>query len=170
MILGKEGKRLNMFGYIVKCIFKCLDFKGRASRKEYWSFILFLVLTYFWCLYILYVLINMLDPCKYPPENIAILFTFIIITPIIIPCIAVSVRRMHDIGKTGWYITLPVFCIILELFLMLPKGYFEKYYWYIAAFNSVVYLCYVTLFFTKRGNRGINKYGNDPLRELEIRN
>jgi len=170
MNFENDEKRLNMYGYFVKCIFNYFDFKGRASRREYWSFMLFYTLLYLWFLFILNTMVKVLDPCKYPPENFATLSAFIVIAPFVIPCIAVSVRRMHDLNKTGWYVTLPFFCISLELFMLLPKGFFMDYFWLIAIFNSIVYFCYTLFFFMKRGNRGRNKYGENPMGKLEMRN
>ncbi|HEV3224893.1 MAG TPA: DUF805 domain-containing protein [Puia sp.] len=74
--------------------------EGRAGRKEYWYFALFLILFAFLFAYIS-VLIN------YPSLYYIFLFSSII------PCVAVSVRRMHDVNKSGWFILIPVYNLIL---------------------------------------------------------
>jgi len=164
MNLDSNEKRLSIYGYFIKCLANYFDFKGRASRKEYWSFVLFCTLMFLWYLSFQYLSVVILDPCKYPPENIATLFAYVLLTPLIIPLVAVSVRRMHDLGKSGWYIILPFLCISLELFMFLPKGFFREYYWGVAIFNTSVYIFYTVFFFMKRGSRGKNKYGDNPLR------
>jgi len=37
----------------------------------------------------------------------------IVTLPLIIPSIAVGVRRMHDVGKSGWFILIPIYNLIL---------------------------------------------------------
>lgn len=92
---------------IVTCFKKFADFKGRARRSEFWYFELFCLLLSL-CLG----LIN---------ENmatIAMLITFI-------PNIAVSVRRLHDIDRSGWWMLIaivPIVGILLLLFWATQEG------------------------------------------------
>ena len=71
-------------------------FNGRSGRAEFWTFTL------------VNVLINMIILKSVGPENqIAYLFPLIIA----IPSLALAVRRLHDIGKSGWWywiVLLPV--------------------------------------------------------------
>ena len=76
------------------------NFEGRACRKEYWYFVLFLTLFEIFFMYI-GLLIHFED-----------LF-YIIVLSTLIPCIAVSIRRMHDVNKSGWYILIPIYNLIL---------------------------------------------------------
>lgn len=76
------------------------NFNGRARRSEYWYFILFnLIIT------ILFALID-------AATNVPILRGFYSII-VLLPGIAVGVRRMHDIDKSGWFILIPIYNIIL---------------------------------------------------------
>lgn len=83
----------------MKWYFKVLkqyaDFSGRARRKEYWIFVL-----------INGIIVNLLS-ITFP----AISFLWVLVT--FIPNIAVSIRRMHDLGKSGWYILIPIYNFIL---------------------------------------------------------
>lgn len=75
------------FGEAIKCVFsKYATFSGRARRSEYWYFYLFTFLVSLVFEFIPYVG----------------LLSFIWTLAIIIPSIAVTVRRFHDIGKSGW--------------------------------------------------------------------
>jgi len=79
------------------------DFSGRARRKEYWMFFLFnIIITY--GIQIFAVAIEL-------PELLIIstLYSF----AVLIPSIAVGVRRMHDAGKSGWYLLIPIYSLIL---------------------------------------------------------
>ncbi len=84
------------------------DYKGRAKRKEYWNFVItntiFLALATWNATYVAYDNFNL---------GVTILtlasIYFIILLP---PFIALSVRRMHDIGYSGWWVLL----LLLPLF------------------------------------------------------
>ena len=91
------------FGTAIKtCFNKYADFEGQAVRSEYWFFTLFIWLVYI----VLYVVTFWIVMSTMPTESTAM---FLISIPMIwifanlIPGIAVSVRRLHDIGKSGWW-------------------------------------------------------------------
>lgn len=82
---------------------KYADFDGRARRKEYWMFLLFnMLITY--GLAILALLID-------TPKLLFVVVIYVLAT--IIPSVSVSVRRMHDISKSGWYALIPYYSIYL---------------------------------------------------------
>lgn len=71
-------------------------FSGRARRKEYWMFILFNAII----LIVLSILDGLLKT-RVTFLQIGVLYTLYSLA-VIIPSIAVAVRRLHDIGKSGW--------------------------------------------------------------------
>jgi uncharacterized membrane protein YhaH (DUF805 family) len=75
-------------------------FEGRARRKEYWYFSLFFMLFAFAILIISQLVRN---PWLYPLYVLALF----------IPSLAVGVRRMHDVNKSGWFILIPIYSLIL---------------------------------------------------------
>ncbi len=79
------------------------NFNGRARRKEYWMFILLNSIISIPLSYIL--------PLAITPELglIGTVYSF----AVLIPSIAVAVRRMHDVGKSGWYCIIPIYNLIL---------------------------------------------------------
>ena len=79
------------------------NFSGRARRKEYWMFALATTL--------IAIPLNYILPLAVSPK-LALLGTFYGLA-VLIPSIAVGVRRMHDIGKSGWYIIIPIYNLIL---------------------------------------------------------
>ena len=81
---------INIFEAVGICFKKYFVLKGRASRSEYWYFYLFSLI-----LYIIPFIIGGED------ADIFIGLLFLILT---IPSITVSVRRLHDIDKSGWYV------------------------------------------------------------------
>ncbi|WP_425221136.1 DUF805 domain-containing protein [Pseudomonas sp.] len=87
---------------------KYVEFQGRARRKEYWMFILFNILASIICGVIDGILGIML---LVPLYSLAVL----------LPSIAVCIRRLHDTNRSGWWILISlvpfVGSIILLIFL-----------------------------------------------------
>lgn len=80
---------------------KYAEFKGRARRKEYWMFFLFNVIAS--------IIFAVVDAALGSGETIGNLYSL----AVFIPSIAVAVRRMHDVGKSGWFILIPIYNLIL---------------------------------------------------------
>ena len=90
-----EKTSINGLQYFSNAFIKYATFEGRARRKEYWYFAFF------------YFIINFLLALFIAPLSL------ISLVALLLPYIAVSVRRMHDVGKSGWYILIPVYNLIL---------------------------------------------------------
>ena len=86
--------------YYLKVIQNYATFSGRARRSEYWYFVLF-NLIFSIVLAILGAVIG------FP-----LLSTFYSLA-VLLPSIAVAVRRMHDVGKSGWFVLIPIYNLIL---------------------------------------------------------
>ena len=82
-------------------------FTGRARRKEYWMFILFNSIVVF--------LLGVVDGAAGTFDEISGqgYISGLYNLAVIIPAIAVAVRRMHDVGKSGWYLLIPLYNLIL---------------------------------------------------------
>lgn len=79
------------------------DFSGRSRRREYWMFVLISTLIYL--AFMLFANVSEIFAMIY------IVFVFVSL----VPNIAVAVRRMHDVGKSGWFILVPIYNLILSL-------------------------------------------------------
>ena len=86
---------LSLWDYFFKCLKKYATFSGRARRKELWSFYLFQSIAVI-TMFILEVNFFSVSS-KFSGFGL-----LIIIIGLLIPGIAVFVRRLHDIGKSGW--------------------------------------------------------------------
>ena len=86
--------------FYLKVLQNYATFKGRASRSEYWYFVLFNIIFSIALSYVSGVV------------NFPILYTIYSLA-LLIPSIAVAVRRMHDVGKSGWFILIPIYDLIL---------------------------------------------------------
>ncbi|TGD57550.1 DUF805 domain-containing protein [Flavobacterium humi] len=76
------------------------NFNGRARRSEYWWFFLMNIIISF-----IFGFIGGL--IKFP--LIGTLYSL----AVLVPSIAVAVRRMHDVGKSGWFVLIPIYNLIL---------------------------------------------------------
>lgn len=86
---------------------KYVDFEGRASRMEFWTFILV-------NLVISAILANIFP-------YLGSLFSL----AIIVPSIAVSVRRLHDVGQTGWMLLvglIPLLGLIILIYFYIQDS------------------------------------------------
>jgi uncharacterized membrane protein YhaH (DUF805 family) len=87
----------------ITCLKKYATFQGRARRKEYWFFILFSML--------LGIGAAIVD--AFLVDGTRHIFYGIIRLGIFIPSIAVTIRRMHDVDKSGWFCLIPIYNLIL---------------------------------------------------------
>ncbi|MEM5565527.1 DUF805 domain-containing protein [Psychroserpens sp. AS72] len=85
------------------------NFNGRARRKEYWMFILFHMIFTYGGLIVLGLIAAALD------SPFILFIVHIYLFAVLIPTIAVAVRRMHDVGKSGWYMLIPIYSLILAI-------------------------------------------------------
>ena len=106
------------------------NFSGRARRSEYWYFILFY--------YIISILAVDLDNLLgLAMEMIGYgLITTLVALAHIIPSFALTVRRLHDVGKSGWF--------------------------YFIAFIPFIGAIWLIVLFCTEGDQEENKYGANP--------
>jgi len=87
-------------------------FSGRARRKEYWMFVLFNIIF----LVVAMILDNVLGTAI---EGVGYgLFYILYSLAVFIPGLAVSVRRLHDVGKSGWMILIVLIPLIGAIWLI----------------------------------------------------
>jgi len=90
---------------VISCFNKYFDFETRSSRKEFWYWQLFRILMFLTITYL---------------ESLGLSgLLFISNFIFLIPEIAVSIRRLHDINKSGWWILLT-----LTIIGIIPLTYF----------------------------------------------
>ena len=114
------------------------DFSGRSRRKEYWMFTLGLVILYSLIIGV------MLATAGADPEGAglglmsgtSLIVIVVLLLALIIPSLAVTVRRFHDQDKSGWFV----------LINFIP---------YIGGIIVLVMMCL-------EGTRGPNRFGPDP--------
>ena len=110
----ENQNQTNFIGNYFNVIKKYVDFHGRASRKEFWMFILANIVISLG-LGLLEVFIG-----AFSKSEVSI-FTTIYSLFIFIPNLALGVRRMHDADKSGWVLIIPIFNFIVSLRKGNPK-------------------------------------------------
>lgn len=150
---------MNMRDAIVTCFSKYADFSGRARRSEYWFWVLFNLIVSF----AVNIFSSMLGSST---------LSLIVVVALLIPSISVTVRRLHDIGKSGWYYLLLVVPIVLMFFLLFTYLFtFDIHYGgsssilYIMGLLEIASLILAIIFIiwlAKDSQPGMNKYGPNP--------
>jgi uncharacterized membrane protein YhaH (DUF805 family) len=123
MDIPLKGPSVNWYLAVLK---NYVGFSGRARRKEYWMFVLFnlIIMT---ILYLPFVITQ--EPALVALYGVYALAVFL-------PSLAVTVRRLHDIGKSGW--------------------------WYLINFVPLVGPIILIVLTATAGETGPNQYGPDP--------
>ena len=103
---------------VISCFNKYFDFETRSSRKEFWYWQLFRIL--------MFLSITFLESLGL--SGLLFISNFIFL----IPEIAVSIRRLHDINKSGWWILLTL---------------------------TIIGIIPLTYFYCIKGDDGVNDYG-----------
>ena len=118
------------------------EFTGRSRRKEFWMWYLFVMIMYFVLMY-LDATLGLGGSATGYAQGGSVGFnmtggvlTILFMLAVLVPNIALAVRRMHDIGKSGWHVLI---------------GIIPLFGW------AYVLYCYV-----QPGQPGPNQYGPDP--------
>jgi uncharacterized membrane protein YhaH (DUF805 family) len=115
---------MGFFDWYLKCIRNhYADFEGRARRTEYWMFFLVNLL--------IAIVVGIVGRIIHLPV-LGSLYSL----AVLVPGIAVGVRRLHDTGRTGW--------------------------WWLIAFIPVIGVIWIIVLFALPGDQGPNQYGADP--------
>jgi uncharacterized membrane protein YhaH (DUF805 family) len=100
--------------WYLQALKKYAEFSGRARRMEYWMFVLFYI--------IIAVVLTIVEMVIGLPGILSGIFGL----AMLIPGIAVTVRRLHDTGRSGWWILIgliPVIGTIVLLVFMCLEGH-----------------------------------------------
>ncbi|MGM0545800.1 MAG: DUF805 domain-containing protein [Bacteroidota bacterium] len=124
--------------WYIKVLTQYADFEGRARRKEYWMFFLVNLLIYFAIAFVGGLFLG------FNPEagmgSASMMLPMLYSLAVLLPSIAVGIRRLHDTGRSGW--------------------------WLLISFVPVIGPIVLIVFFVQEGQPGTNQYGPNP-KEVE---
>lgn len=163
-------ERENMWKHFVFSMKKSFTLRGRATRMEYWSFVLFENIL----LYVLFGVVATLSPLlemwsPTPEGDIDTLFLIVLLVLglaptvlLMIPYISVSVRRLHDIGASGIWIPGGILSFLTPLFAFFLSDPGDAAFAVAYALLSLVPIgiwCRIVISHFQDTQRGGNKYG-----------
>ncbi|MFK4131915.1 DUF805 domain-containing protein [Pseudomonas luteola] len=140
--------------WFIKCFKQYNDFHGRARRMEYWMF---------WLISILISLgLGIVEGFLGTPQIMGQMFSLLIM----IPSVAVAVRRMHDVNKSGWYVFFSYFSSIALILLIsvtkTPHSAGMSLLLLSASLGVLAYNIYYVMLLCKKGEEKENRFGIDP--------
>lgn len=176
-----------------RCISKYATFQGRARRREYWWFVLFTLLLTLLPIAPVYILSTLDEMSVIDMESglsPVLMLLFVILAALgmlacfvlLIPCLAVQTRRLHDIGRSGWWVVasllVSVACSAVPFFIFggqaMDMGEIEQFRqaFQVSGFAGCAMLAFevadlslalvLLLFSLRDSDKGENKYGPSP--------
>ena len=82
-----------------------LDFKGRATRKQYWLYVLWYVVIYF-----------ILSVIAFSFESVGLVLLALYILAVLLPSIGIAARRLRDGGFSPWWLLLGLPGVLVSIF------------------------------------------------------
>ena len=124
------------------CFEKYANFNGRASRSEFWYFVLF-------CFVYLFIAGFFLGLSGVSDTTFDIA-SLVLLIPFILPSIAVQARRLHDINQSGW-----MQCIFIP-------GFIADEFLGTGLILYILTLGLWAFWFSQAGKKGKNRFGVQP--------
>jgi uncharacterized membrane protein YhaH (DUF805 family) len=166
-MIGSDGLYINApsrtFGEAISiCFSKFVSFKGRASRSEYWFFVLFTAL--------LGIVASIFDAVLFPGQIDISPLNSIVTLAVFLPTLSASVRRLHDTDRSGWwiggmYIVLGIFGVAIGMLIAQDVngggGDPEDFIAFFGIFGIVflIYAIVILVFTIQKGTLGPNRFG-----------
>ncbi len=138
------------FGKAIKtCLIdKIFNYQDRGSRSEFWWFILFT--------WLMSLVLAPLQLFFLVGQIIAFIFSIWLF----LASVSVSVRRMHDLNRSGWWLLFPYACMILGGIVALTGLVHIGIALLILGGIAIIALWIMMIF---RGTAGTNRFGEDPV-------
>ena len=133
------------------CFQKYLDFKGRASRSEFWYFFLFYIIASFVAGWLIGSFVALLGGSV----NVLLVVLSVVFIALFIPALSVTVRRFHDFGVSGW-----MYCAFIPPFMI--SGYIQDTQPSLAGIIKLGTLVVFCVYVSQKPNKRKNKFGSVP--------
>lgn len=172
---------LSPIGWALRPLKRYAEFSGRSSRAEFWWFFLFMMIIYMVVWGVLFGTIglsaaasgNQNPMVMFGALGVVGIFMILFYLALLIPTIAVQVRRLHDTNRSGWW--LGAFWLLYVVYMVAtfgmafsatpgstPPSLAGAGVMMIVGLAFFVYSIVLLVFFCLRGNEGPNRFGDDP--------
>jgi uncharacterized membrane protein YhaH (DUF805 family) len=179
-------QNLSPIGWALRPLKRYVEFSGRSSRAEFWWFMLFLTVLYFGMFFVLMAVVGT-GAASASRSSSAVpalammgafgfagIFLILFWLAMLLPMLAVQVRRLHDTNRSGWW--LGAFYLLYVIYMVLVMG---SAFSTLGAANgstssipnvalvaivALVFFAYsimLLVFYCLAGTRGANRYGED---------
>jgi uncharacterized membrane protein YhaH (DUF805 family) len=167
-------QQLSPIGWALRPLKRYAEFSGRSSRAEFWWFFLFFMLGYFALLIVGFAVSGSspaIEPGGNPFSMYARMGGFLAVLGIywlalIVPTIAVTVRRLHDTNRSGWWLAAYVVLYIIYIGVLTTRGAAAgagtAIFMLIVSLAFLGYAVTLLVFYCLRGTQGPNRFGDDP--------
>ena len=142
---------MNFTQSVSTCFKKYLNFKGRASRSEFWYFFLFYIITSFLVGWVIGSFVALLGGSV----NVLLVVLSVVFIALFIPNLSVTVRRFHDFGVIGWMYLAFIFPYAISRFIQDAQPLLALIIDY---GTLVIFLVYAS----RKPHKETNKYGPVP--------
>lgn len=141
-----------MFQSALGTLRKYADFKGRASRAEFWIFFLFVVIAQ-----ALAAVVDLLFG-----GGRSGVFSLLAAVLLFVPQLAVTVRRLHDVNRSGRELVVPFLMLLAAPLFVIFRGFIAGII--TLGYSGIVLLLFANLLLLliKQGSSIPNKYGASP--------
>jgi uncharacterized membrane protein YhaH (DUF805 family) len=150
--------------WMVEPLKKYATFAGRARRKEYWWFVLFSILLT-WLALAADVAISGIDALIAGEGGIV---QRIVSLALLVPSLAVAVRRLHDTDRRGWWLLLPLVPALIvggAAAAVIAGSEVAVNILLAAALLLGIGSVLLMVWYCSRGTIGENRFGPDPISE-----
>ena len=142
---------MNLPQSVSTCLKKYLDFKGRASRSEFWYFFLFYIIASFVAGWLIGSFVALLGGSV----NVLLVVLSVVFIALFIPILSVTVRRFHDFGVSGW-----MYCAFIPPLMI--SGYIQDTQPSLAGIIKLGTLVVFCVYVSQKPNKRKNKFGSVP--------
>ncbi|WON85003.1 MULTISPECIES: DUF805 domain-containing protein [Chromobacterium] len=112
VVSQNQGRDLSSFGWFVFALKNIANFNGRARRKEFWYYMLFSgVATMLISFVSQAIALSVLGS-----QEIGGVVTLFICLPLNFAAFSVFIRRLHDVGRSGWWVWVPIAPLVFAFF------------------------------------------------------
>ena len=140
------------------CFNKYATFSGRASRSEYWYFLLFSGLVG--------ITTGLVDMAVFGIDNNLSPINLIASLVMLLPSVAVGYRRLHDTNRSGWWLGGLFLGFLASSVLIGIIGFAnpnsgDEFVGLLVVYVAAILIYYIVLlvFFCQRGDPGVNRFG-----------